>query len=346
MNRILRRLAATVILAGVAIFSAPNFGQAQTNLIVNCIWLPQHFICQKVLPTWIEDVNKATSGRVKVSQLAMNASAPAEQLSSVEKGAFDIAIQFNGLIQNRVIGPSVTMTPFSASDDSEAMTQALWETRQKYFPDEFKTVQLLSLFVFEAGKLFSTTDKPVTSMSDLKSRKVWTLPGTVAEIVKKTGAGAVATPAVKSIEIISRGVVDAHFGMGHQDLQGLQLSRYSKSVTMFRNSVMAASFSFIVNADKWKSISEADQKAIMEVSGLKFGKAVASAQKELTQKALAAQQAEGMKVVNADPEFEKQLTEESQFMTQRWLDQAKQAGIDAQGAYDFYVKRVKELTPK
>lgn len=346
MGRMRRILAGVIAAAGLCLVMAERPAHAQTNIVVNCFWPPQYFICQKILPEWIEEVNKVTGGRVKGTLLAMSASSPQEQTASVEKGVVDVAIQFVGLIQNRVIGPSITLTPFTATDDSIAMSKALWETSQKYFPNEFKTVHLLSLFVFPPSELYSQTDTPVNSMSDLKSRKVWTFPGTIAEVTKKIGSGVVATPAVKSHELISRGVVDAHFGLSHYDVQSFQVGRYTKSTTKFRNPILAASFAFIINKDKWNSISKADQKAIMEVSGEKFGRSIATENNKLTQKALDALKADGLKIVDADPAFEKELIEASSFMTDRWMEQANKAGIDAKAAYQYYVARIKELSNK
>ncbi len=59
----------------------------------------------------------------------------AEQWASVEKGIADVAAQFNGFIANRVWGPTVAMNPFIATHDAPAMSEALWETYEKYFPE-------------------------------------------------------------------------------------------------------------------------------------------------------------------------------------------------------------------
>jgi TRAP-type C4-dicarboxylate transport system substrate-binding protein len=146
--------------------------QAATRLVVNCFWPPKHFVCQIVLPGWLDEVERVTDGRVKGNIPPKSVAPPPEQLSSVEKGIVDAAVQFNGLIGNRVNGALTGMQPFVGVFNGPAMTQAQWETNRKFFPDEFSTVELLSQWVITPGRLFSTTDEPVLTLDDLVSRKV------------------------------------------------------------------------------------------------------------------------------------------------------------------------------
>lgn len=154
--------------------------KAKTRLLVNCFWAPQHFVCKSILKTWGSWVKEATEGRVTISIPPKSVAPPPKQWASVEKGVVDAAVQFNGLVQNRITGPLVAMNPFIATTDSVAMSSALWETYQKYFPDEYKGVKLMSMWVITPADLWSQTDTPVNSMADLKSRKIWALPGTRA----------------------------------------------------------------------------------------------------------------------------------------------------------------------
>ncbi len=318
--------------------------EAKTRLIVNCFWPPQHFVCQKALPNWLDEVERVTDGRVVGRIPPKSVAAPPEQLSAVEKGIADAAIQFNGLIQNRVTGPLVAMNPFIASNDPQAMSTALWETNRKFFPNEFDSVHLLSQWVISPGELYSQTDTPVNSMADLKSRKIWALPGALASIMKKIGAGVVATPAVKANEIISRGVVDAQIGLDPQGVRAFQLIPYTRSMTKFSESLYTTSFSFVINKDKWAEISPEDRDAISNISGDAFARSAAGMWMEATKSALGTFQEKGLEIVPADPAFEVALKSASEFVTIDWVAKANAAGLDGQGALDFYISRVKALS--
>jgi TRAP-type C4-dicarboxylate transport system substrate-binding protein len=262
----------------------------------------------------------------------------------VENGVVDAAVQFNGLVQNRITGPLVAMNPFIATTDSVAMSSALWETYQKYFPDEYKGVKLLSMWVITPADLWSQTDKPVNSMADLKNRKIWALPGTNANIMKAVGAGVVAGPAVQANEIISRGVVDSYVGLSPTSVRDFQLIPYTKSMTKFKKRIYSTSFSFLINEKKWAEISPGDQAKIMEVSGEKFARMAAAHWIERDRTASKLLADKGIKIVDADPAFEAALIATGKGLTQKWIEKANKKGIDGQAAYDFYVKRIQELS--
>jgi len=334
---------ASAVLA--AIISLPGHAHAKTRILTNCFWPPQHYMCTQVLPTWGKWVKEATDGRVTVQIPPKSLASPPEQWGSVEKGIADAAVQFNGFVANRVTGPLVAMNPFVASADAPAMSQALWETYQKYFPNEYEGVHALSMWVITPAEVYSQNDTPINSVADLKSRKIWALPGTVANLMKKVGVGVVAGPAVQANEVISRGVVDGHIGLSPVSIAAFQLGPYTKSMTQFKTRIYSTSFSFVMNEKKWDEISPEDQAAITSVSGDKFARMAAQFWVDGDKAAIKRFNDEwGITVHDADPAFEAELTEASKFLTAGWIKRATDKGIDGQGAYDFYVSRVRELS--
>ncbi len=342
MRLLLLAIAAAVMtLAGAAMPA-----QATTRLISNCFWPPQHPVCTKLLPTWAKWVEKATNGDVKVIIPPKSLAPPPQQWASVESGIADTAFQFNGFIANRVWGPTVAMRPFIATHDSQAMSQALWETYEKYFPHEYKGVHVLSMWVVTPAELWSQTDKPVNSIADLKSRKIWALPGTNANIMKAVGAGVVSGPAVQMNEIVSRGVVDAYVGVSPASVRDFRLIPYTKSMTQFHHGIYSTSFSFLMNEKKWESLSKKDQEAITSVSGVKFARMISAYWIQADKESMVDLKKAGIKIVSADPNFEAALIKIGDNLTKKWIATANKRGLDGQGAYDFYVKRVQELSRK
>ncbi|ATI41992.1 hypothetical protein CBW24_08235 [Pacificitalea manganoxidans] len=332
------------LLAALALAVSATGAQAKTRILVNCFWPSSHFVCADVLPAWIDEIERVTEGRVTGLLPPKSVAAPPEQLAAVEKGIADAAVQFNGLIQNRVTGPAVAMLPFTGSNDAAAMSRALWETNRKYFPDEFDTVHLLSQFVISPGQLYSQTDTPINSIEELASRKIWTLPGPLTAVVKKLGAGVVSTPAAASNEIISRGVVDSHIGLDAQALQAYQVMAYTKTNTRFQGAIYTSSFSVFINQDKWAEISPEDQDAIMSVSGAALAEKFGAGWDAENAAAEAAYADAGLTVIDADPDFEAALKDASSFLTEAWIASAEEAGIDAQGALDFYQSQLTATT--
>ncbi|MBI1200960.1 MAG: hypothetical protein GC182_00480 [Rhodopseudomonas sp.] len=338
-----RLLSLALVTVTLALAAGPA---AAERLIVNCFWPPQHAVCRKILPLWGKWVEQATEGRVKISIPPKSLASPPEQWASVENGIADVASQFNGFIANRVWGPTVAMNPFIATNDAPAMSQALWETHEKYFPNEYKGVKALSMWVITPGDLWSQTDKPVNSIEDLKSRKIWALPGTNANIMKAIGAGVVSGPAVQMNEIVTRGVVDAYVGVSPTSVRDFRLIPYTKSKTEFDRGIYSTSFSLLMNQAKWDSLSKKDQDAIMSVSGAKFARMASAYWVEADQEATAELTKAGITIVKADPKFEAELIKVGQGLTKKWIETANKRGLDGQAMYDFYVSRVQALSHK
>lgn len=342
----MRLLSLAIAVAVMALAAAAPPAQAAERLVLNCFWPPQHAVCRKIMPTWGKWVEEATEGRVKVVIPPKSLASPPEQWQSVQNGIADAAAQFNGFIANRVWGPTVAMQPFIATQDAPAMSQALWETSQKFFAKEYKGIHLLSLWVITPGTLWSQTDTPVNSIEDLKSRKIWALPGTNANIMKSVGAGVVSGPAVQMNEIVSRGVVDAYVGVSPTSVRDFRIIPYTKSMTEFERGIYSTSFSFLMSEKKWNALSKKDQDAIMSVSGAKFGRMAAAYWVEADKTAEVELKKAGVKTVKADPKFEAALIKIGDKLTENWIATANKRGIDGQATYDFYVKRVKELSAK
>ena len=342
----MRLLSLAIAAAVMGLAGAAHSARATERLIVNCFWPPQHAVCRKIMPTWGKWVEKATEGRVKIIIPPKSLASPPEQWQSVQNGIADAAAQFNGFIANRVWGPTVAMNPFIATKDAPAMSQALWETYEKFFAKEYKGIHLLSLWVITPGDLWSQTDKPVNSIADLKARKIWALPGTNANIMKAVGAGVVSGPAVQMNEIVSRGVVDAYVGVSPASVRDFRLIPYTKSMTQFDRGIYSTSFSFLMSEKKWNALSKKDQAAIMSVSGAKFGRMASAYWMEADKEASAKLKKAGVKTVKADPKFEAALIKIGDTLTHKWIATADKRGLNGQATYDFYVKRVKELSAK
>ncbi len=310
--------------------------QADTRLLVNCFWPAGHHVCREILPAWLDEVERVTEGRVTGILPPRSVAPPPEQLASVESGIADVAVQFNGLIQNRVTGPIVAMQPFVGSNDAAAMSRALWATNREFFPEEFDTVHLLSQFVISPGQLFSQTDTPINSVEELASRRMWALPGPLSQILSELGSGVVSTPAVAANEIISRGVVDGFLGMDAQAVRAFQLLPYTTSNTQFEGAIYTTSFSMFMNLDTWAEISAEDQQAIMSVSGGVLAETFGTSWDAQNRAAEEGFAEAGIEVIQADPAFEAALMEASGFVTEAWLAAAAEAGIDGEGALAFY----------
>lgn len=338
MNR-----SATAIGAALLAAATATAGSADVRLTANCHAAPTHVICAQILPPWIEAVGEATEGRVRVRLLAKSMAPPPDQLASVRSGVFDIATQFNGFIAEEVVGPAVSLQPFTGTADARANSVALWRTWERFLAarDEYEGVHLLTLFAAAGADFYSMTDAPILSMADL-TRKMWGLPGVTAGILKDVGSAVVSGPAVQMTELIQRGVVDGFVGIPAADVFDLSLGGHARSVTRTTRKIFVPTFSLIVSDAAWAQIEPADQAAIMAVSGEALAEAAGSIWAATEDAALARVDAT-MQVHAASPEFEAALDAAAASYTARWVEAAGARGIDAAAALAFYKATVAEL---
>lgn len=326
-------LAGALALAGLA----PSAASAQT-IVFNCFFPPQHYTCRTMLRDWSKEIEKATSGRVKFNIPPKTLAAPPDQYDGVVNGVMDGAIQFNQFIANKVTGIQIGQLPFIGTESAESGSIALWRTYQKFFGDkgEYGPVKLLAVYATNGAEFWSMTDQPIRSVEDIKSRKMWALPGVTANIIKETGSAVVAGPAVQMLEIISKGVVDGYVGVPFSSLVSFKLLDYTRSATIFENKIFTPTFSFFVHEKKWNAIPAADRAAIVGLSGEKISRYFGQVQDGVQEKAKAAVRKHGIQTHPGDAATLARLEAIGRPMTEAWLKKVAAMGVDGKAAIAYY----------
>ena len=330
-----RAALACALLAALGL--APQLASAQT-ILFNCFFPPQHYTCRVMLRDWSKAMAKATDGRVKLSIPPKSLAAPPDQYDGVVNGVMDGAIQFNQFISNKVTGIQIAQLPFIGTESAEAGSVALWRTYHKFFAKkhEYGPVVLLTDYVSSGAEFWSMNDKPIDSIADLKSRKMWALPGVTANIIKATGSAVVAGPAVQMLQIISKGVVDGFVGVSFSSITAFKLTDYTKAVTVFPDKIFTPSFSFFISKKKWDTISPGDRKAIRALSGEKMARHFGQIQDGVNNRSRAKLLEGGLKAIKGDPEMLAQLKKIGQPMTDAWLKKVAAMGVDGKAAITYY----------
>jgi TRAP-type C4-dicarboxylate transport system substrate-binding protein len=291
-----------------------------------------------MLRDWSQEIEKATSGRVKFNIPPKTLAAPPDQYDGVVNGVMDGAIQFNQFISNKVTGIQVGQLPFIGTEAAESGSVALWRTYQKFFADknEYGPVKLLAVYATNGAEFWSMTDQPIRTVEDIKSRKMWALPGVTANIIKDTGSAVVAGPAVQMLEIISKGVVDGYTGVPYSSVGQFKLADYTKSGTIFKRKIFTPTFSFFIHEKKWGEIAAADRDAIVALSGEKMSRHFGKIQDSFQDRIRAQLLKDGLQIVQGDDAVLAQLEAIGQPMTDAWLKKVAAMGVDGKAAIAYY----------
>lgn len=309
---------------------------AQTsNLLVNSFLAPQHPVTNMVIKPWAEKVGQVTEGRVKLDVAPSSLAAPHQQLASVNKGVFDVAYQFHGLMAEQVKLNQVAHLPF-VNTSSRGSSVALWRTYQKYFvkAKELDDVHVLAMFVLPPG-VFYGMKGPIDGLDKLKGNKVYALPGVPSSMLEAAAVGVVAAPAARSYEIISGKTVDAFVGYSVSDANGLKTLSYATDITDIAGNITAPSFVLFINKKRWASLQDKDRKAIESISGEVFAQNM-KMYDELENKIRAEAASKGVKFHKASDSFNKDLQALGAPLVQAWLTDAQKLGVNGREALDFY----------
>lgn len=328
-----RHALAAAATAAVLAAGLPLPAAAQTTVLFNFFIQPLHPVNTRILKPWIEDITKATEGRVKFEIPSSSLAAPHQQLDGVTKGVFDMAYQFHGLMPQAKLSQLPQLPGVNTT--SKGSSIALWRTHEKFFKpaNEYKDVQLIAMWVGLPGPIFSMKG-PIENTAQLKGMKIYGLPGPAAKVLEGAGAGVVAAPAVRSHEIISGGTVDAFAGYSAMDAAAFKTLQYAKHIVDLPGGLTSPSFAIFMNKKKWESIAPKDRETILKMGGEAFA-ARAVVYDEIEAK-VRADSAASMTIKEAGPALAADLMKLAKPIEDAWVADAKAAGVDGAAALAFY----------
>ncbi len=267
INLITRSKKILLTIMGSALVATSGPALAQTTTLTLSNWVPpSHFIVKDVLSPWMERVENATGGRVKIKLLPKAVGSPAQHWELARKGVADITWSNFTYEPERFKVMWFAELPLMG-DQAEATSVALWRTYDKFLASNevFKGVKLLGVGMLGGGHIH-TPSKAVKDLGGLKGQKVRMGGPIQKRLLEELGAIPVAGPATKAYEMLSGGVIDASLNP-LESVVNFRLDGALKAHTVFPDGLYDGTFFIAMNEAKWKKISSQDQQAIMNVSG-------------------------------------------------------------------------------
>ncbi len=313
-------------LAGSVIATAPP-ALAQTTLTMSSWVSPQHHLTAVVLQGWANEVEKATSGRVKLQMLPKHPSAPPGTFDAVRDGLVDVSYVTASYTPARHILPLMAELP-GAGDTALVNSVAYSRIYWKYFDKvgEYKGVKLLGVFTHGPGQMF--TKRPIASINDVQGLKIRTGGGVAEAVAKALGASAFVKPAPESYELLKGGVADGVF-FPMESIISFKLDTVLEQATLFPGGMYSSAFGFFMNEDKWNKLPKPDQAAIEKLSGEHLARLAGQSWDEADRKGLEALKKSGVKIVNADAAFVAEVQKRSAPIIDDWIKKASAKGVDA-----------------
>ena len=231
--------------------------QDKTQSVRVSTWVPAQHALNPAIQAWADSMKKASGGSINPILF------PSEQLGKAfdhfdmaRDGLTDFAFVNPGYQPGRFPIFAAASLPFEISN-SKAGSAAIDAWYRNYAAKEMKDVKFCFAFAHDPGAFHSR--KKVVLPADVKGLKVRPATATVGQMITLLGGTNVQASAPEARDAIERGVADAlTFPWGSLSLFGIdKVVKYHMDVPLY-----VTPFVMVMNQDKFKALSPAQQKAV------------------------------------------------------------------------------------
>lgn len=315
----------TMGMAGSAMVSA------STTLVVGTWMPPSNPMNAVALPTWAKWVEEATEGRVTV-RIEQGLGNPGSFYQMVEDGVMNAGWSFHGYLPGRFSLPMAVEQP-GLGVNAEAASAALWQVHEKYFAkaNQYQGLELLGLFTHGPGQIH--TREPISSLDDLKNKRIRIGGGVQATLGQRIGVSAVSAPGPQVYEMLQQGVADGVF-MPAGEQRSARLAEVAPNLTLLPGGMYLGSFAFFIDPYFMEELDPRDAEAIRRVSGYKFSVMAGKAWDQDDVAGIAFAREQGVNVVELKEndaivrEFHKLI----KGMDDAWVESVSKTGVNARKA--------------
>lgn len=310
------------LIAGAPVSSA----EAATTLRMSNWVPPTHYITTDILIPWIEQVEKATEGRVKIGILPKPVGSAPQHFELAKRGVADITWGNLTYEPERFTSIWFSELPL-VGENAEASSVALWHAYEKHLKDHpaYDGVKMLGMGLLGSG-IINHASKNIVGLDDLRNQKIRMGGPIQRRILEELGAIPVSGPANKAYELLESGVVDGSLNP-RESIVAFRLEKQLTYHTMIPGGLYDASFYLVINQRKWDSLSAEDQQAIMSVSGESFSRLWGQVFNRQNQAAEAQLREAGHRFSEPSPELISKVAEIRAAMVKDWTEAAKKDGV-------------------
>jgi TRAP-type C4-dicarboxylate transport system substrate-binding protein len=304
-------------------------------------WVPPTHHLTLWQTAWTQQVEKATSGRVKFQSLPKAPASPPGTFDAVRDGLVDLSYVTASYTPARHILPLMAELP-GAGPTAEVNSVAFSRIHWKYFQKigEYKGVHLLGVFTHGPGQMF--TKKPIMSLADFKGLKIRTGGGIAEKVANALGGSAFFKPAPESYELMSSGVADGVF-FPFESITSFKLDKVVGQATVFPGGLYSSAFGFFMNEDKWNKIPKQDQAIIDKYSYEYAARSNGQSWDRADQVGIASLKAAGAKIVDASPAMQAEAKKRSGPIIEEWIKAANAKGVDGRKVLNEFHAELKKV---
>ncbi len=331
--KLFKPVAAIALGAALSASTAMTVLAAETTLVISSWAPPTHGMNAMMWPKFIKMIEEATDGRV-TAQIKYKLGSPPAQFDLIQDGVADFTWIFHGYNPGRFVATQLIELP-GYEGSAEAASVTYWRAYEKYLKaaNEHRGVKLVALHTHGPGQLHSSSK--VTSLDQIKGMKLRLGGGVSGAVGDALGATGIRVPAPKVYETLASNAADGVM-MPMEGKKGFKLTEVAQHSYVMPGGFYRGSFALIMNEEKFDSLSEQDQKALMTVFGEPASRMAGQVWDEIDQIGVDATNATADNSLNtASDADQKAYNSMAQPIIEATIAAATEKGVDAAAAVKF-----------
>ena len=258
-----------------------------------------------------------------------------DMMDGVIAGQADIGNLCQAYQPGRFVMSNATALPLGIPN-ARVGSLVLWDLYKKYNFEEFAKTKVLTMFATAPTNIMSKV--PVRTLEDIKGLDL-RASGGAAEILKAWEANAVGMPMSATPEALQKGVVKGLYS-SLEVLKDFKYAEDCKFVTM--TDTVIYPFAVVMNWDSWKKLP-ADVQKVMDDLSLEQAEWTGTYMDNHVQEAIDwSKKEQKVEFITLTPEERARWDAKLQFMTDKWIADAKAKGFPAEAV----VQDIKDLITK
>lgn len=313
------------------------------QIVFNKASAPKFILNVGIIDPLLEDIEKATQGRVTFVDPPTVNRDPRVQYDLVANGTVDGGYQFNGHIAQSHPLVQITMHPMIGGTAQQTAV-ALWRVYDQHFraANHFDDVQLLGFIAAPPAHIWRITDAPVNEQEQLVNNNAWAVP--YFDGLDTRGAKAVRIENAERVRQLEEtpGLAPATYALAHGAARAVGIWNQNRTVTEIDGGLYVPTFSVFISKSKWQQISPQDQQAIEALMG------EALAQRSVVWDAFdnrhkSEMLEQGLNIVEADFELLAELQDRARVAWEDWIKVADADGISGFKAIEAFFAEMETL---
>ncbi len=242
---------------GTMALGAPLASSNAASLRLLTSWNRDNWPTYAVLDQFVKNVKADGGGKVAFTISGKEVVPPFEQLQPVSAGVFDMLFS-HGVYHGGSKGIALVVDAIDP-DMAKRRSSGIWDFIDSYY-QKHNNVKLIGLSPSSNQGYHIFLKKPLSAGNDLKGRKIR---GTQSYhgVIRMLGGSPVVLPGGQIYTALQKGVIDgaAWPAAGMLSMKHFEVAKYRVRPTFGTSNLV-----FLANLDKWKKLTAAEQKVLLD----------------------------------------------------------------------------------